>query len=866
MRKPLFYLSALLILLTLSCSDFANKQKLTINEDGYFEMPGLNVFAYSNTYLDGHQGGVEIIQHGNRVATCGSLTLSPSPGQWQPIPLQGGFEKIGLSPNKNAKTNRDINRDENSIAINCAYPDLSLKDKGFNPIVYPDLELKYNVKVTASGSSFIISVDLEEALPEDWVGEVGFNIEFFPGDLYGRTFSMDDKTGIFPQQASGPVYLNKKNEAEVVPLAEGKKFVVAPESDLQRISFESKGANLMLLDGSLKHNNGWFVVRSLVPANATKDAIQWIVTPNVIPNWVDPAVVHVSQIGYHPKQNKVAYIELDKNDKSIEQISLQRIDADGIKKVIKKQKPESWGKFARYNYFTFDFSEVTEDGMYCIKYGDTFTSNPFRIDAEVYKRGVWQPTLEYFLPEQMCHMRVNQKYRVWHGECHHDDALMAPENLAHFDGYNNTKEASTLTKFKALDHVPGLNVGGWHDAGDYDLRIETQAQTVIALALTYEELGIEYDATMVDQKNRHVEIHHPDGKADLLQQVEHGVLTILAGYHQFGMLYRGIIVPSLRQYVHLGDGATHTDNKVFNNPKQKAAAAKIDGLWYKKVANRYSNTFDPELNLDMVEVYAPELDDRLVFTETNPRRQLQGAAALAAASRVLVDYDPKLSKECIRVAEALYSDNKDAEGNSSQKIQTLSELVLTTQKDIYKNELIALSPTLQKSFSSVGWTIGRTLSLINDKKFEDQVRAAAISYRGQLDSIMNSTPFGVPVKTPDFLGFKQYFYVQAWPDIYDMDCLFNVLNYNLGSKPGRYTGSSVSGIGVESPIIAYGPNRADRSYVPGGTFWSKVNFISPDFYEDKEWPFFWQEREYIMTNSCYYMFSVLAADLFLNMN
>jgi hypothetical protein len=84
------------------------------------------------------------------------------------------------------------------------------------------------------------------------------------------------------------------------------------------------------------------------------------------------------------------------------------------------------GSFLRYNYLKFDFSSVKEEGLYLIKYGNE-QSQPFRIASDVYKRNVWQPTLEYFLPVQMCHMRVNEKYRVWHGLCHMDDALMAPK-------------------------------------------------------------------------------------------------------------------------------------------------------------------------------------------------------------------------------------------------------------------------------------------------------------------------------------------------------------------------------------------------------------------------------------------------------
>ncbi len=865
--KNLLWISIFPICAVFSCGDSLHKKGLAITENGYFEMPGLNVLVFNNSFSEGHQGGIEIIQHGNRVATNGNLRLTPSPGQWQPVPMLGeGFQKIGCSPQQIGLLSREVHHEENVISLNCSYPDEGRKDKGFNPIVYPDLEIKYKVTVKASGSSFSITVDLEEPLPGKWVGQVGYNIELFPGDLYGKTYAMDNTKGIFPRQANGPVYLNNNDEAEAVPLAEGKKLVVVPESDLQRITIENHNGNLMLLDGSLKHNNGWFVVRSLIPANTTEGAVQWTITPNVIPNWVADPVVHVSQVGYHPRQNKIAYVELDKNDMTIDRISLQRIETNGDKVNVKRQKPKEFGKYLRYRYLTFDFSEVKESGIYCIQYGNTFTSNSFKIDADVFKRHVWQPTLEYFIPVQMCHMRINQKYRVWHGACHLDDALMAPENIAHFDGYNNTEETSGLSPFKALEHVPGLNVGGWHDAGDYDLRIESQAATVIALALAYEEFGIEYDATYIDQENRHVEIHHPDGRADLLQQVEHGVLTILGGYHHLGRLYRGIIVPSLRQYVHLGDGATQTNNKVFDNPELKAKAAKIDGLWYKRVANRYSNTFDPELNLDMVEVFAPELDDRLVFTEDNPFRQLHGAAALATAARVLKEFNPVISKECIEVAEALYTTNKEADDEraSIQKIHTLSELILTTNKDTYKNDLIALSSYLEKGFLHVGWSVGRVLPVLDSPVFAENLKKAALANKPKLDSIMNTTPFGVPLEDTEVLGFKQYFYNQTWPDIYGMDNLFNVLNYQLGCRPGNTVNTLVSGVGAESPTVAYGTNRADWSYIPGGTFWNAVNLVSPDYAEDKIWPFLWQEREYIITTPCYYMFSVMAAEHFLN--
>jgi hypothetical protein len=60
-------------------------------------------------------------------------------------------------------------------------------------------------------------------------------------------------------------------------------------------------------------------------------------------------------------------------------------------------------------------------------------------------------------------------------------------------------------------------------------------------------------------------------------------------------------------------------------------------------------------------------------------------------------------------------------------------------------------------------------------------------------------------------------------------------------------------------LHAYGVNRGDWSYIPGGVV-SGTAYIRPDFPELKEWPYFWQQSEYVMggggTN---FMFLVLAA-------
>ena len=180
-------------------------------------------------------------------------------------------------------------------------------------------------------------------------------------------------------------------------------------------------------------------------------------TPHAIEGWKSEPVVQVSQVGYHPSQKKMAVIELDKGDKAMHQASLVRLAENGGHQIALRGTPQTWGNFLRYKYLQFDFSAMTQPGMYVVKYG-RFQTAPFQISTDVFARHVWQPTLEYFLLAQMCHVRVNERYRVWHGWCHMDDSRMAPTDSIHFDGY--AQGSSTLTSFKPGENVPFLNRGG----------------------------------------------------------------------------------------------------------------------------------------------------------------------------------------------------------------------------------------------------------------------------------------------------------------------------------------------------------------------------------------------------------------------
>jgi len=110
---------------------------------------------------------------------------------------------------------------------------------------------------------------------------------------------------------------------------------------------------------------------------------------------------------------------------------------------------------------------------------------------------------------------------------------------------------------------------------------------------------------------------------------------------------------------------------------------------------------------------------------------------------------------------------------------------------------------------------------------------------------------------------EQFYLIRAFPDIFPRQNLYRALNWVLGCHPGSNT-SFISGVGARSMTTAYGFNRADGSYIPGGGV-SGTALIRPDFPELKEpFPFLWQQSEYVLSGAASYLFCVLAAEALLN--
>src|SRR5579872_7215534 len=716
----------------------------------------------------------------------------------------------------------------------------------------------------------------------------------------GKAYLVDGtNAGIFPRTPNDPMtkvlplpdepkkayYLEDWDKAkgytQPLPFAEGKSITLGVDDALARVNIVSDTANLMLFDGRDRAQNGWFVLRSLIPSGKTTGAIVWHIRPDVIPNWTRPPVIAHSQVGYAPGFSKVAVLELDPNYNAPKTARVLRLMEDGSYKQVFEGPITPSTPWLRYVYSKFDFTPVKDPGLYAIEYGDQRTP-PFPISRDAYAN-IWQDSLDHHLAEQMDHVSVREGYRVWHGASHLDDGRLAPVVGEQFDGWNQA--TATDGKYKGGDHIPGMNVGGWYDAGDFDLEEPAQLSVIQSLALAYREFDLKYDELTVNEAAREVEMHRPDGVPDTVQQVKHGALLILAQFHNIGHAIRGTHEPDLRQYTHLGDGASKTDGRIY----------------------------DPKLGPNEVKGdYSSKPDDRWIFTTNNPFFQWNAIAALAAAADALKGWDDALAKDCLETAIKTWNGEKSnptpqpvrpgwdagapdeaagvlaasqgalaraqsapppALGREDTRIgqdwaAALELTIATKGAEPYKTRLQALFPQMiaPSQMAAHGWMAVRVLPYL-DANANEEMREAVKTYLVDLNKQLASTPFGVPPSLGTWGGsgavvdmaIRMYFLHKTFPDLVSSEYTLRAVNYILGTHPVSST-SYVAGVGTVSKTKTYSNNRADNAYIPGAVIPGYV-IIKPDFPECiDDFGFLWFEDEAVVAGSASWVVAGNAAN------
>ena len=125
-------------------------------------------------FFDEKTAGIEIIQHGVRMATGGAVRLSPTPEQWDLIP------KV---------IDRKVDKATSTITV---------------VLRYEAYDFDSRLVVTPEGKGFRVAVHVDKPVPAKLAGRAGLNLEFLPSKFFERTFLADGQPGIFPRYPTGP--------------------------------------------------------------------------------------------------------------------------------------------------------------------------------------------------------------------------------------------------------------------------------------------------------------------------------------------------------------------------------------------------------------------------------------------------------------------------------------------------------------------------------------------------------------------------------------------------------------------------------------------------------------------------------------
>lgn len=830
----------ILLAMVFMMASFSRAQDLWLNDSDYFERQGVNVLVFSNSFNGGFNdeknSGIEIIQHGVRNVQGGAVRLNNTPEQWDLVPKM---------------TYRKVNRDQGSIEVGLRYEDYDFDSR---------------LVVTAKGKAVEIAVWLDKPVPEKLVGHAGFNLEFLPSKYWLKTFMMDGRLNRFPRYASCQTITRPNSEkpkqfkgfktyddrgtdryVDPLPLETGHSITMAMDDPEHLISVRCEDAELKLYDGRMLAQNGWFVLRSLLPAGKTGKVVTWTVEPHAIEGWLRKPNIGFSQVGYIPEQPKVSVIELDKQDTPKATAALMRVNEDGTTSKAYEGKIDSWGTYYKYNYVKFDFSDVKTPGIYYIQY-DTVKTNNFLIDEHVYDK-ITDATTDVWVPIHMNHMFVNEGYRVWHGEPFKEGYLQAPPS-DHFDMHY--QGPTTDTKYKPLELIPGLNVGGFFDAGDFDIETGANINVVENLVRAWRLFKPQRDETFVSEEQRYVDLHRPDGTPDILQYIQHGVLNLVAQAEQIGHMASTLSNSVLDNYHHLGDAASITD-----------------GLHYDPSLKPY------EVSADGKSSGTP--DDMWAFTTRNPWLDMRAATMFAAAANALKGYNDSLAARALTQSKRLMAEAEELQRQQAAKesrprarrrmggvASTNLQLYIATQEEdylkVFKKEIWEdldrnVASNLQTALDAVPYM---------DEAYKKKLRPYVEKYDEYIKDFDKDNPYGVPIGTGNWAGigpllnfgitvcFAHIYY----PDIVEKAEVYRAANWLFGCHP-YHNYSLVAAVGATRPKrVFYGNNRADFSFIPGNVA-PGLLFRKPDHFENyDDWPFLWGQNEgTIAGNTQYIIFS-----------
>src|SRR5262252_8501909 len=136
--------AALLVVLIYSLPLLSADFRMQVTDTGYLSTQGFNVMLYDSTFhpvfVDEKNTAMQMILHGERIATNGDVRLMPTPEQWD---LVAKLKK------------READKEHNRLSAELSFPTYALD---------------YRLEVAAEEGGVRVSINLDKPLPESLAG------------------------------------------------------------------------------------------------------------------------------------------------------------------------------------------------------------------------------------------------------------------------------------------------------------------------------------------------------------------------------------------------------------------------------------------------------------------------------------------------------------------------------------------------------------------------------------------------------------------------------------------------------------------------------------------------------------------------
>ncbi len=575
--------------------------------------------------------------------------------------------------------------------------------------------------------------------------------------------------------------------------------------------------------------------------------------PTLDPGPNQPAL-RWSHIGYFPEGEKLAVLEIDGRDQWGDlEASIERETPAGGSDTVFISEFVPFEDEYRKRFALLDFSDLEEPGRYRIVWSGG-SSEWFPIDAGIY-RGLWRPTLEKFLPFQMCHLAVDlgDGLRA-HAACHLDDGIQAKPAATGPDGFISYESDAGPGPGEPLSAA----TGGWHDAGDNDLNVSAQAFVTHLLALGWEQFAPAGDNNSLDVIARRMQIGSPDGRSDLLEQVEWGARWLLSMQQDDGRVYVGVV--------------------------EQAQASGALAL--------------PEETTDGLPGTG---DEREVYVDLHSDVLLKFAASMACAGRALSAYSGGLAVACLQAAQKAWTYfmihaetyrptvyfPSGRQGREQMILAAATELYITFSDPAYLEAMSVFEPyllafptewpsptvTTHMSYWYAAPFLARLLPRLQQGSLRDAVSAALQRAAAALRPRLVKRPF--PMEPWDcgdwgnnglFLGriFDAYWLEQAVPGQISLLDALPCANWLFGLHPVNDL-TFVFGAAQPEPRFLYSATLLKRfgefpagisgAVVPGISRYGRANVLA---YRD--WPQEFYNGEACIYDAALFIFDMLALE------